>query len=46
MRPAEAYLEDEYKIGHDFDQHRFLTDQLAPVMPRHGGIKTSRPSRR
>ncbi|KDE03451.1 hypothetical protein MVLG_06062 [Microbotryum lychnidis-dioicae p1A1 Lamole] len=40
---AEAYLDGEYKLGQEFDHQRFLTDKLAPVMPRHAGIKTSRP---
>ncbi|SCZ97974.1 BZ3500_MvSof-1268-A1-R1_Chr3-3g06494 [Microbotryum saponariae] len=32
---VDAYLEDEYKHGREFDHQRdnFLTDQLAPVMP-------------
>ncbi|SGY38404.1 BQ5605_C003g02022 [Microbotryum silenes-dioicae] len=43
---VDAYLEDEYKHGREFDHQRFLTDQLAPVMPHHGGIRTSQPGRR
>ncbi|SGZ05107.1 BQ5605_C032g11108 [Microbotryum silenes-dioicae] len=43
---VDAYLEGEYKHGLEFDHQSFLTDQLAPVMPRHDGIKTSQPGRR
>ncbi|SGY77579.1 BQ5605_C005g03674 [Microbotryum silenes-dioicae] len=43
---VDAYLEGEYKHGLEFDHQRFLADRLAPVMPRHDGIKTSQPGRR